>query len=186
MDNGASSYRRFREDGDENGLVEIIKEYRDGLVFYINSFVKNISVAEELAEDTFVLLGTKKPKDKGKGCFKTWLYTIGRNIALNYLRKNSRITEVCDFENQNLDLASETVENLYLQEQRKVILHRAISCLRPEYSQILWLIYFEDFSCGQAARVMKKSVHNIETLVYRARKALKKQLESEGFEYEEL
>ena len=62
MDNGACSYRRFRDEGDENGLAEIIKDYRDGLIFYLNGFVNNIHIAEELAEDTFVLLGTKKTK----------------------------------------------------------------------------------------------------------------------------
>lgn len=33
MDNGASSYRRFHDEGDERGLAEIIREYRDGLIF---------------------------------------------------------------------------------------------------------------------------------------------------------
>lgn len=51
MDNGASSYRRFRDEGDESGLAEIIRDYRDGLIFYLNGFVNNIQVAEELAED---------------------------------------------------------------------------------------------------------------------------------------
>ena len=36
MDNGASSYRRFRLEGDECGLAEIIRDYRDGLIFYLN------------------------------------------------------------------------------------------------------------------------------------------------------
>ena len=94
MDNGASSYRRFREDGDEGGLVEIIRDYKDGLILYLNSFVGNIHTAEELAEDTFVLLGIKKPKDKGKGSFKTWLYTIGRNVAIDYLRRNSKRSNI--------------------------------------------------------------------------------------------
>ena len=49
MDNGASSYRRFREDGDESGLVEIIRDYKDGLILYLNSFVGNIHTAEEIA-----------------------------------------------------------------------------------------------------------------------------------------
>ena len=60
MDNGASSYRRFL-DGDNNGFVEIVRIYNDGLVLYLNSFVNNISVADELAEETFVKLGIKKP-----------------------------------------------------------------------------------------------------------------------------
>ena len=50
MDNGASSYRRFL-DGDENGIVEIIRDYKDGLIFYLNGFTQNIYVAEELAEE---------------------------------------------------------------------------------------------------------------------------------------
>ncbi len=186
MDNGASSYRRFREEDNESGLIEIIRDYKDGLILYLNSFVGNIQTAEELAEDTFVLLGIKKPKDKGKGSFKTWLYTIGRNVAIDYLRRNSKRAEasIDDFpqlisEEQNLELA-------YIKEERKITVHRAMGKLKSEYRQILWLIYFEEFSNKEAAAVMKKSVHNIESLVYRARKSLESQLKKEGFVYEEL
>ena len=31
MDNGASSYRRFL-DGDDNGITEIVENYKDGLI----------------------------------------------------------------------------------------------------------------------------------------------------------
>ena len=62
MDNGASSYHRFLE-GDDEGLHEIICEYRTGLTLYINSFVQNIRTAEELMEDTFAVLAVRCPKD---------------------------------------------------------------------------------------------------------------------------
>ena len=52
MDNGASSYRRFLE-GDDDGIVEIIRDYKDGLILFLNRYVNNIHIAEELAEDTF-------------------------------------------------------------------------------------------------------------------------------------
>lgn len=42
MDNGASSYRRFRDNGDERGLDAIIMEYKDGLMLYLTSIVGNI------------------------------------------------------------------------------------------------------------------------------------------------
>ena len=186
MDNGASSYRRFCEDGDESGLVEIIRDYKDGLILYLNSFVGNIHTAEELTEDTFVLLGIKKPKDKGKSSFKTWLYTIGRNVAIDYLRRNSKRSNIHIDDCQELIGDEQDLESSYIKEERKITVHRALGKLKSEYRQILWLVYFEDFSIKQAATVMKKNVHSVETLVYRARKSLKSQLEREGFVYEEL
>jgi RNA polymerase sigma factor (sigma-70 family) len=184
MDNGASSYRRFL-DGDDNGFVEIIRDYKDGLILYINGFVENVYVAEELTEDTFVKIVTKKPKYLGKSSFKTWLYAIGRNVAIDYLRKHSQIVLSLD-DCHKIMQEEESLEQSYLKEERKIIVHQALRQLKPEYRQILWLIYFENFSNKEAAAVMKKSVHNIETLVYRARLSLKSELDKEGFVYEEL
>ncbi len=187
MDNGASSYRRFRDDGDHSALVEIIKDYKDGLILYLTSIVGNIQTAEELAEDTFVLIGTKKPKDKGKSSFKTWLYTIGRNVAIDYLRKHSKHIEISiDDNNVNLISDEDVVESEYVKKEQKIIVHKALRKLSPEYQQVLWLIYFEELSNKEAAKVMKKSVRSIESLLYRARKSLKLQLEMEGFDYEKL
>ena len=58
--------------------------------------------------------------------------------------------------------------------------------LPPEYQQVLWLVYFEELSNKDAATVMGKSVRSVESLLYRARKSLKSQLEMEGFDYEKL
>ena len=74
MDNGENSYRRFLV-GDKEGLYEIICEYREPLILYLNSIVQNIHIAEELAEDTFFELAARKPDFSGKSSFKTWLYS---------------------------------------------------------------------------------------------------------------
>ena len=186
MDSGSESYRKFCEESDETGLVEIIRDYKDGLIFYLNSYVGNIFIAEELAEDTFVLLGTKKPKNKQTASFKTWLYTIGRNVAIDYLRKSSKRKTVSSDISSDIVDEENSFEHEFIKQEQKIMLHQTIRKLKPEYRLILWLIYFEGFSCKEASQIIKKSVHNTETLVYRARKTLKKQLESEGFEYEEL
>ena len=130
MDNGASSYRRFL-DGDDKGLGEIVRDYKDGLMLYLNSFVNNICVAEELMEE--------------------------------------------------IDL-----EKAYLAVERKMAVHRAMKKLHPEYRQVLWLIYFDGFSSAEAGLVMKKSSRQMKNLVYRAKSALKSELDKEGFVYEEL
>lgn len=184
MEAGAESYRRFLE-GEEDAMLEIVREYNDGLVLYLNSFVNNISVADELAEDTFVRLGLKKPNHKGLSAFKTWLYAIGRNLALDYLRRAAREKRVsfCDC----TDLPDEELlEKRYLHEERKEELHRALRRLKPEYRQVLWLIYFEGMTGKETSRIMKKTVHSVETLAYRARRALKEELNREGFTCEDL
>lgn len=185
MDNGASSYRRFL-DGDESGIVEIIRDYKDGLILYLNGFTRNIHIAEELTEETFVKLVVKKPKFSGKCTFRTWLYTIGRNVAIDYLRHNANVADISIEDDQAILIDEEKLEKSYLQEEQKIIVHKALSKLKSEYQQVLYLAYFEDFSNAQIAAVMKKNKRQIENLVYRAKISLKAELDKEGFIYEEL
>ena len=185
MDNGASSYRRFLE-GDDEGIVEIIKDHKDGLMLYLNSFVQNIHLAEDLTEDTFVKLIAKRPRFSGKSTFKTWLYSIGRNVALDYLRKIAKLPTVSAEEAAVLIADEADVARNYLRTERKLQVHAAMKQLNKEYRQVLVLVYFEDFQNEQAASVMGKSKKQIENLVYRAKLSLKSELEKEGFVYEDL
>ena len=186
MDKGAIAYKRFVEEQDENGLVEIICEYRDGLTLYLAGIAGDLHAAEELAEDTFVILGVKKPSYKPTASFKTWLYTIGRNRAIDYLRDRSKRREVSTGMLTALREEEEDLAAVYLREEQKRRLHGALHTLKAEYRQVLWLTYFEGFGNKETAQIMKKSTHGVEVLLSRARKALRKQLEQEGFVYEEL
>ena len=121
--NGNIIYRRYLS-GDDEAFVEIIKEYKDGLILYLNNFINDIYIAEELAEDTFVKLGIKKPKNTEKASFKTWLYIIGRNIAIDYLRKKAKLKEVSI--NNNMKLEKESLEQIYIKKENKLIIHKAM------------------------------------------------------------
>ncbi len=185
MDNGASSYRRFL-DGDDKGLAEIVRDYSDGLTLYLNGIVNNISVAEELMEETLYKLITKKPKFNAKHSFKTWLYTIGRNIAIDYVRRNSKLSDTSFDDLENYIEDERNLEKLYIIQERKITVHRAMKKLNAEYRQVLWLLYFEGLSNLEAAVVMNKNSRQMKNLVYRAKSALKSELDKEGFVYEEL
>ena len=183
MDPGESSYRRFL-DGDNEGLHEIIREYHYGLMLYLNSYVGNVHVAEDLTEDTFAELAVRKPRFHGRCRFKTWLYAIGRNITCKYIRKDAR--------NRSIPLSSaediaseENIEAAYLRDERSQMLHRAMKTLRTEYRQVLMLSFFEELSNEEVAMVMKRSKRQIENLLYNSKKALRAELERSGFSYEE-
>ena len=185
MDNGASNYRRFL-DGDDEGFVEIIKDYKDGLMLYLNTYVQNIYIAEDVMEDVFVKLVTKKPHFSGKSSFKTWLYTIGRNEAMDYLRKRSKASTISTELLPNALCDESEVLMQYYRDERKKVLHKALKTIKSDYRQVLYLIYFENITLTEMSSIIKKSYKQTENLVYRAKKALKIKLESEGFEYEEL
>ena len=184
MDNGASSYRRFL-DGDDSALTQIVADYKDGLILYINGYVRNLHTAEELMEETFFRIIVKRPRFFAKYSFKTWLYTIARNIAVDYIRKNSRLLPLSDCE---FDAASDEEAPLaqLIREERKIAVHRALQKLKPEYRDALFLTYFAQLKNAETAKVMGKSKSQVEMLIYRGKKALKSELEKGGFEYEEL
>ena len=181
MDNGASSYSRYLV-GDDSALGDIVREYKDGLTIYLNSFTNNIHDAEELMEETFFKLAYKKPKYTGKSSFKTWLFSIGRNLAIDYLRrmkkKGDTSLDECSELNSGLD-----IEENYIKEEQKLMIHRALKKLRSQYSQAICLTYIEGFSNSEAASIMHKSSRQMTNLLYQAKKALREELEKEGIKY---
>ena len=111
MDSGAESYRRYLA-GEDEGLAEIVRAYKDGLILYLNGYVNDLPLAEELAEDTFFRLIAKRPRFSGRSSFKFWLYAIGRHVAVDWLRRNARLVsapaetlEACLREEQSLEQA---------------------------------------------------------------------------------
>ena len=183
MDNGSILYRRYL-DGDDEAMVELIRIHKDGLMLYIKGITSNLSLAEELMEDTFFKLAAKKPKFSGKCSFKTWLYAIGRNITTKQLRKSAKL-KVVPLESQEYLSDEENIAGDYIKSEQKRAVHQALHELKLEYRQVLYLSYFEGFSNSEAALIMKKSDKQIRDLLYNAKKALKSELERSGFEYEE-
>ena len=183
-ENGEMNYNRFIN-GDKDGMTEVIREYKDGLSLYLNSLVRNICEAEELMEETFVELVVKKPRFTGKSSFRTWLFAIGRYIAYDYIKKKAKnytlpIDELYDISDE------ENLEKDYIRNEQNIVLYRALNKVNEDYSQALHLVYIEGFSLADTARIMHKSKKQVENLVCRGKKAMRTQLEKEGFVYEGL
>ncbi len=178
MDNGISSYNRFLS-GDKDAIDIIIRDYKDGLVYYLYSITGDMQLAEESAIDAFVKLYVEKPPFKGSGAFKTWLYTIGRNKAYDTLRKLSKTVTV-PIDDAYCISDGNNIEDKVVDDERRSDLRRIISTLKPEYSQVLYLTFFEGFQNAEAAKIMKKSDKQIRDLIYRAKNALKREIEKEG------
>lgn len=178
MDKGAECYEKFL-DGDKQELQKLVEIYRDGLIIFINDYIRDINYAEDLAEDVFVELIVKKPHFNGKSSFKTWLYSIARHKTLNWIKRNKRCEYVADEELDSIYDAQADFEKQYLKYEDRISIHHAIASLNNEYRQVLYLSYFEELSNGEIAIVMRRSKKQIENLIYRAKNSLRDILEKE-------
>lgn len=184
MDNGESSYRRFL-DGDNDAFGEILDMYRENLIFFINRTVNDFAVAEDIAADSFAELIIHKRRFGFKSSLKTYLFTIARNKAVSYIRHAAKyrtvdIDGLCELSDEYASFEREIEKD-----EQKAMLNKALSALKDDYKTALHLVYFEELSYTDAAKVMKKSPKQIENILYRARQSLRSELEKEGFVYEE-
>ena len=139
--------------------------------------------AEDAAADAFVKLLVKKPRLKDDFAFRTYLFRMGRNCAIDLLRKEKRRGET-DAEEIEESADAFSLETQLLKEERDRCLHTALKALKSEYRDVLHLLYFEEMDYKTAATAMGKNVKQVTNLAYRAKGALKKILEEKGFDYE--
>ena len=168
MDNGASSYRRFLN-GDENAFDEIMKELFDNLVFFIDRYVHDIHAAEDIAIDTFSDLVVNKHRYNFKVTLKTYLFMLGRSRALNYI-KHRKVIDFVELTEAVNTAEQESLEEIILSDERKRIVNNALELLTDDMRVVVHLIYFEDLSYDEAAKVMKKNRKQVDNLLYRAKK----------------
>jgi RNA polymerase sigma-70 factor (ECF subfamily) len=181
MDNGASSYRSFL-DGDKSAFDELIETYREPLISFINGFLHNLDESEDVAEDAFMELIIHPKRYSFRSSFKTYLFTVARNKAIDRIRKEMRYSRA-PIEELDMDDGIYT-EDVIFRKENEAIVNRAIEKINPEYAAVLRLIYFEDMTGEEAGKVLGKSKRQMANLTYRAKLSLKKSLEEEGFKYE--
>lgn len=179
VDKDFELYSRFKG-GEETALEELIGLYRNSLTNFINGFIHDENEAENLMIDVFVTLVRSKSKFRGESSLKTYLFAIGRNKTLRYIKRRQKfdfvpLEDVINFESQSPSPEDEVFRSLKNEE-----IHKAMGKLNPDYREILYLIYFEDMTYKQAGEVMRKSVKQVTNLAYRARQSLKRILEEGG------
>lgn len=166
--------------GDETALEELIELHRHGLTAFINSFVHDIDTAEEIMIDVFVDLVSKKAVYRGESGLKTFLFAIGRNKALRYLRRKKQPHLTFWDEAERDEIATACLEDTVEKSLRRQTVRKALRQLRPAYREVLFLLYYEGLTNQQAAVVLRKSTKQVANLAYRAKSALRTILEKEG------
>ena len=172
-------YKEFLQ-GNKESFEKIVIRHKDAIIYFIQRYVKSVDIAEDLAQDVFLYILIHKKNYKFEYSLKTYLYTIAKSKALNYIKRERRIVELD--ENQFEDL--EELEEKVFKDERAENLKKSIQKLKIEYQNAIYLADIEELSYKEIAHILKKTDSNVKTLIFRARKALEKVMMEEGYKYE--
>ena len=170
-------YRLYLARGDEEALRELLVRHRESLTLFLLGYVRSMEDAEELMLDAFAVAAARTSTWAGRSSFRTWLFGIGRHLALRQLKRRRKTS--C----QEAEEYGDSPEMGLLRGEEKRQLYAALERLNPEYRQALYLVFFEDMSAEDAARVMGKTRKQVYNLTERGKKALRSELERMGFDY---
>jgi len=153
-------------------IEELFSKYYNDTLLYTLSLTKNYPLAEEIVSDAFFT--ALKTADGEVTSFKAWILKVCRNLYLNRLRKDKRLSEL----DENMADMSESVLDDIIRKEEYRALYHAISLLNSSYKEVITLFYFEDLSIKDIALVTGKSEVVIKVTLFRGREALKKILET--------
>ena len=154
--------------------------HRSGLIFFINRFIGNIDIAEEIADDAFLELIIHPKRYNFKSPLKTYLYAIGRYKAISFIRKRKNLLPVSFDDTPEIEADEMTLEEQTLLNERDETVKQAIRLLPPEQRAFIHLMYFEQLGYDEIANILDKSKKQLYKLSQAAKSNLKALLQKEG------
>jgi RNA polymerase sigma-70 factor (ECF subfamily) len=158
--------------GDRTAFSALVRHHQRSLYRYLLRMVGRPEEAMELTQETFVRAWQGLPQWQPDARFRTWLFTIGSNAALDVLRRRRTVEFVpLDdvFEAAHPGAGPERQAQA-TQEVRR--LEAALARLTPEHREILLLREVEDMSYEEIARVLGLTEGTVKSRLARARVAL--------------
>jgi RNA polymerase sigma-70 factor (ECF subfamily) len=157
-----------------------MRELQQGLIFFLQSYVHSYESAEDLAEETFVELLVHKGRFRGQSSLKTYLFSVARHKAIDFIRKEQRRPVVGLGEITERVSEEPGPEEVLQSQERSQVIANAIQGLPQEYREVLRLLYLERLHYDEIAQIMKKNKKQIDNLAYRARASLRTALGKEA------
>ena len=171
---------------DSDLILGLINKQTSAINYFVNNYqqfvfvlcvrlVNSNEVAEEITQDVLIKCIEKIEQFKGDAKLKTWVYTIARREALNYIRINKlETTEISpNIENK---LKGDSIIELFDNEDLNETIHYYFKKLSTDAKEMLTLFYLEEMSLKEIAETTQLSESNVRVKLYRARESFKSML----------
>jgi RNA polymerase sigma factor (sigma-70 family) len=171
-------FEDFQENVDLSDPKYFEKIYNEHKVKIYNFLIVKVNgdthLAQDLLSDTIysALLSSTRIKDKNK--IQNWLIQIANRRFYDYLRKKYREKEIID---EKINDTEFNPVNAEPEENEKIVmLKTAMENLKPKYKEIIKLKFIENRTQKEIADLLKINRISAESLIFRARDALKKEV----------
>ena len=173
----AELVRRIRA-GDERALELVFKAHYAGMASFVQRYVRSQDLAEELVQDVFLKLWSKREQLAEIETFRTYLFRAARNTALNHLRRVKlerrwREEQAADDDPPTSYAADEETT----EQEVATAVQAAINRLPPRCREIFLLSRDGGLTYAEIARSLEISVKTVETQMGRALKSLRQSLQ---------
>lgn len=173
--------------GDSQALEKLYDRYAPVLLGVVLRIVQQRTVAEEIVQETFWRVWDKADTfDSAQGKFSTWMYSIGRRLAIDTTRRQKVRPEAAGSEAEeermlrqpdNADVA-ETAD-LRIQQAR---VRSALAELTPDQYQVIELAYFKGLTRQEIAQLIDKPLGTVHTRARLGLQRLRSALAAVGME----
>jgi len=173
--------------GDEASFELLLRKYRTPLVNFLYRMVRDVGVAEELAQEVFLRVYRAREDYAPSAKFTTWMFRIATNLALNSVRDN-RYRRMEISMDQSADSGEEdarplevpdrapTVEQELVARSRAEMILRAIHALPEKQRAAVLLHKYQELDYDEIARVLECSESALKSLLFRAYETLRVEL----------
>lgn len=169
-------YKSFLQ-GDIDAFESLVLKYKDNLIYFITRYTRDIFIAEDIAQDVFAYIYVEKEKYDFKYSFKTFIFTLGKNKAIDYIRKESRI-DLSPFDNDYEIISDEEgLEEKIIRDEEGKLLIRNLKELKAEYGSAVYLADIEGLSYKEIGKILGRTLPQTKVLIHRARKSLRLKME---------
>ena len=170
---------------DEHSLKLLIERYFRPIYSFVYRFAGNASTqdAEDITQDVFVKVWRHIKKFDKEKSFKTWIFSIAKNAAIDFLKKKKTIP-FSEFENEDgentimekLTDSSPLPHELLERKEIGEMLAKAMENLSPKYRMVIFLRYNDHFTFREIAESLDEPLHTVKSRHRRALIMLKKEI----------
>ena len=160
--------------GDDPRLAfeELMTRYESRLVNFLNRYVGNLQTAENLAQETFLRIFNTRKKYEATAKFKTYLYRIATNLAIDEFRKKNRRREELKEDFNHEPSVKLNPHEATIKKERAEIVREKLMAMDEKYRVVLVMKWFEGLKYEQISKVLGLSVGTVKSRVHYALKKL--------------